>query len=341
MILLCVHNIDLALVHAGASATGGKACAGGRAKDGKAHATATPAQTPVVPQDAFIAQAVAIAPSANMSQQLAEQQMPNTRVESYRFTDLRPLLSQQLQRPPSADIAAASEVAGRCEVPDCACAVIVDGHFQAEASSLSALPEGVVVSTAASSLPTDSPQEPHQALERGGVFAHLNHATTSSRLFVHVPEGVQCHVPLHLLYISSSAGVAGTVVASSPQVLVSAGKGASIEVIEEFVGQQQGAGRYYVNAVLEAALAEGAEVSHRVVETEEDGAFHMKGTFVSQAEKSTYSLVEARLGGALTRCAKFFPPLSAVPPAAQCVCCCCQPSLFQTVHCEQETIEMH
>jgi Fe-S cluster assembly protein SufD len=265
---------------------------------------AAPAEAPAKAQDAFIAQSLSTAPSPSPSDALAQRQMPTTRTESYRFTDLSGLLSQQLQRPPAADVAATAAAAERCTISaaEGARVVVVDGIFQPEASSLSALPQGVYVGPA-NDAPEDVSTGPgSQALERGGVFAELNAATASGRVLVHVAAGVACDMPLHILYASSSAQVAGTVVASSPQVQVIAGAGARLEIVEEFIGLHEGSGRYYVNTVLEAELAEKAEMCHRVVQTEEDGAFHIMGTYVRQAAGSKYALVEACLGGALSRC---------------------------------------
>ena len=235
-----------------------------------------------------------------------EQLMPNSRVESYRFTDLTPLLQQQLQTPPATDAAAAfAAAAERCTLPaaEGSRVVFVDGVFCEAASDLSSLSDGVYVGPAASAPAAAASSSMPQAQERGGVFAALNAATASSRVVVHVAEGVHYQTPLHVVYLASSAREAGSAVASAPQLLVAAEAGAQLEIVEEFVGAQNGGqGTSYTNAVMEATLAKGAKLEHRVVESEEAGAFHIKGTYVRQDEGSEYALVEARLGGALTRC---------------------------------------
>ena len=232
--------------------------------------------------------------------------MPNSRVESYRFTDLSPLLQQQLQTPPAADAAAASAAATeRCTLPaaEGSRVVFVDGVLCEAASDLSSLSDGVYVGPAASAPAAVANSGMPQAQERGGVFAALNAATASSRVVVHVAQGVHYPTPLHVVYLASSAREAGSAVASAPQLLVVAEAGAQLEIVEEFVGAHNGGqGTSYTNAMMEATLAKGAKLKHRVVESEEAGAFHIKGTYVRQDEGSEYALVEARLGGALTRC---------------------------------------
>ena len=239
---------------------------------------------------------------------LAASQMPTTKVESYRFTDIRPLLERTLVAPEAADDAAVAAAVERCAMPDAGAAVVVmvDGTFRADLSDLASLPDGAFVGPLA-----DAPEGvracyAQQSEERGGVFAQLNTAAASGCLAVHVEADVLCTAPVHVVHVSGGAAQEGSAAASTPRVLVRAESGAQVEVLEESVPAQQGGGggRYFVNAVLEASIAEGATVKHRLVVTDAAGAFHVHSTFVTQDERSAYHLVEARLGGALTRCAQ-------------------------------------
>jgi Fe-S cluster assembly protein SufD len=262
------------------------------------------------PQDPFIVQALSAAP-ASMSiaaaalPLLAASQMPSTRVESYRFTDLSPLVSKSLLPPPApVAMAAATAAVERCSLPasDSCRVVILDGAFQPEMSTLTALPSGVYLGDADSAPTAAASCLGVQSSVHGGVFAQLNSATAGSCLVMHVPEGVHCDVPVHIVNVSSSADTAGSVVASNARFLIVADAFATVEIVEEFVGLTESRGRYFVNTVLELEVAKGAEVKHRVLVMEEAGAFHVKSTFVRQHEHSKYSLTEVRLGGDLTRC---------------------------------------
>eukprot|EP00878_Enallax_costatus_P007611 GHUV01007969.1.p1 GENE.GHUV01007969.1~~GHUV01007969.1.p1 ORF type:complete len:263 (+),score=86.50 GHUV01007969.1:108-791(+) len=53
--------------------------------------------------------------------------------------------------------------------------------------------------------------------------------------------------------------------------------------------------------VAEVVLAENAVLKHGYVNREAQNAQHFKATLVTQAESSTYELVEARVGGSITR----------------------------------------
>ena len=137
---------------------------------------------------------------------------------------------------------------------------------------------------------------------RGGVFAQLNSAGAPDAAVVDVPAGVAAAGPLHILYLSSPAdGEAGTAT-SCPRCLIRLGDGARLEVVEEFAalgGTDEGS--YFVNAVTEIELGVGAELRLTYVGDDAPRATHIKGTYVNQAEDSNFSLLEARVGGSLSR----------------------------------------
>ena len=271
------------------------------------------AQAAAAPQDAFIAQALSVSKASNSAPQaIYQRQMPNRSVESFRFTNLSPLLEQQLQAPPAEpDVAAAQRAAAQCTLSAAqhTRAVIVDGQLCAAASDLSGLPDGVYVGTSDSAPASVARRAGQLAQARGGVFAELNTASAVSRLAVHVPASTRCDLPLHIVHVSTSAHDAGAAIVTAPQAIIVCGEGASIEIVEEFVpigvpedGHAAG-GAHFCNSVAEVQLAAGAELWHKFVEADARGSFHVRGTYVDQQDSSSYALSEARLGGRLTRCA--------------------------------------
>lgn len=241
--------------------------------------------------------------------ELSSARMPTRNDESYRFTNITSLLENQVQAA-SGGVPAVGCTLSSAEASNVR---VVNGKVDAEASNFSGIPEGMFVGTVA-----DAPESARKMLgslseSSPGVFALLNAATASDVLVVHVPAGVECTVPLHVLIISSSATANGCVAMSSPRLLVVAEEGAKVEVVEEHVGQQDGQGHYFSNSVAEFVLDQKANVTHCFVETDVDGAFNVKSTFVKQEQSSSYKLVEARLGGKLTRC-------ESVPACAAAVC---------------------
>jgi len=142
---------------------------------------------------------------------------------------------------------------------------------------------------------------------RGGLlFASLNAAAARDVAVVAVGEGGTIEGPVHVVYVSSggAAGGGGPVPAAAPRLLVSLAHGAAAAVVEEFVAAPVSASPSspsFTSAVAEVDLGDGAALDHGYVEAEGRGAWHAKATLVRQAASSRYALVEARLGGALSR----------------------------------------
>ena len=136
---------------------------------------------------------------------------------------------------------------------------------------------------------------------RGGPFAVVNGALAEDALVVVLPDHARMERPLYVAHVATvAAGSDGRQLsASAPRLLVVLGRGAEAEVVEEHVSA--GSGNHAVFAVAEVLLAPGAALKHGYVQREAAGSVHFKSTLVEQAESSSYSLVEARVGGALSR----------------------------------------
>ena len=140
---------------------------------------------------------------------------------------------------------------------------------------------------------------------RGGPFAVVNGAMAEDVLVVAVPARARIERPLYVVNISTAAaaGVGGERVlsASAPRLLIALGKGAEAEVVEEYVSAVEGASDHAVFSVAEVVLDACASLRHGYVQRESPGSVHFKATLVDQGEGSAYSLVEARVGGGLSR----------------------------------------
>jgi Fe-S cluster assembly protein SufD len=302
------------------------------------------AAAPTTPNDAFISNAVDVVSGTPTIGQLREEamsrlsaaSMPTRADESFRFTNISKLLENRLLAPSAAPVSSTA--------PDCSlrCSenteiVIRNGGMDSNASNLDGLPEEMFVGSL-----SDAPAQAKSALgrlaaQRGGVFTWLNSASATDVQVCYVPAGVECPTPLHVVVFSTTASESGHAVMYSPRLLIVAEEGAKVEVIEEFAGQQMGNGNYFVNSVTEVHIAAKASVSHRLVETEAEGTFHVKSTFVQQAEGSSYELVEARLGGQLSRCvSNTTAVLQGLPELAQALQGSRQDLLFMHCSCSTE-----
>jgi Fe-S cluster assembly protein SufD len=235
----------------------------------------------------------------------AAQDLPTTRNEEWRFTDLSALtktvFSAALETAPlnTADIAqfTIEEVHNRL--------VFVDGVYAAHLSNpVSAIDaNGVVVATLAEASKThaaliDTHLGRHAAIS-DDVFATLNTSLLQETAVVIIPRGVALESPLHLLFIATQKEVM-----SSPRCLVIAEKGSAATVVEDYVVLYQPRWQeeaHFTNAVSEIALAENAHVHHIRLQREGYKAFHIGQCAVSLARDSNYQSVSVALGGRISR----------------------------------------
>eukprot|EP00897_Mesotaenium_endlicherianum_P010116 jgi/Mesen1/9132/ME000058S08633 len=233
---------------------------------------------------------------------------PTTRVEEYRFTDLKALRATSLEVAPALEKGVVEDAAthlAKHSLPEAdACRLVfVDGIYVPELSAVQDLPGSVVVG----SIRTLSGEEvsqhvaPHLGAPTGkltaqlDLFAALNGVGAADVGVVAVPAGVKLEAPVHVLYYSTGSAQAGSARVSSPRLLVVAGEGA--EVVEEYLG----GGGCFVNSVAEFVVAKRARVVHSYLQQQARDAFHIRTTAVAQDEESTYTMVEAGLGGRLSR----------------------------------------
>ncbi|GLC59202.1 hypothetical protein PLESTB_001461400 [Pleodorina starrii] len=250
--------------------------------------------------------------------------MPSTRNEDYRFTDITPLLKANVQ-PAAAGASVPSDLLAATDLPDAAVvAVVVDGVLRPELSRglTEGLPKGVYVGPLEGAPAAAVEKLGSLSNSRGGPFSVLNGSLTPGVLVVALPQGSYLPGPVYVLHVASAPSSAGgdgvdaaSASANAPRLLVHAGAGASVEVVEEYVGlsspssspseaaapsEAQG-GRYLTASVSEMFLEADAEVKHSYVQREAGGSFHFKGTLVHQEERSRYSVTEASVGAGIAR----------------------------------------
>lgn len=181
--------------------------------------------------------------------------------------------------------------------------VFVNGIYQAELSSLDALPRGVVVMEMTDALRGGEQMEivrehlAGSADHNENAFTALNTAYLASGAFVLIPKGARVEAPIHLLFLSTYGQTPGL---SSPRVLVVAGQGSEATIIESYASLQDEA-VYLTNALVEIVLEDGARLEHYKVQNESQQAFHVATTNAELGRSSTFNATTITLGAQLSR----------------------------------------
>ena len=225
---------------------------------------------------------------------------PTTALEDWKYTNVAPLAAQSFNLPDAAVPNGAEQLAAPARLRSGNELVFVNGRFAASLSSTAELPKGALVCSLDEALRCHAKLvEPHLARYAQFERPHesltaLNTAFIRDGAFICAPAGVDIAAPIHCLFVTLSSNGA---LVTHPRLLVVAGQGSRITLVEQYVG----AGAYWTNAVCEAVIAEGAALTHYKVQREGARAFHVGVVAVEQSADSQFHSYAVSLGAALAR----------------------------------------
>jgi Fe-S cluster assembly protein SufD len=130
------------------------------------------------------------------------------------------------------------------------------------------------------------------------AFVALNTALADDAAVIDVPEGALVEAPVRVTYGADRGGDSATALAVHPRVLVLAGRGARVTVIEDLRGA---AGGDFVNSVIEFDLADEAQVEHVIVTDHAPAALATGAAFARLGAGARFASRSIALGGRLMR----------------------------------------
>jgi Fe-S cluster assembly protein SufD len=208
---------------------------------------------------------------------------PTTKEELWRFTDVSAVANAEFSIATKA-----SDLTYEALSP--VVAVFENGKFSAEKSSFENLPEGVTISSI-----LDRADERIGSLAgTQSAFVASNTAYFADGLFIDVADGVTLDVPVHVIYLADLNGSAFHL-----RNFVSAGAGAKVSVIEEFIGQEDAT--YWTNAVTEVYVGDDGFVDHYKIQRESALAYHFQTLESHLGAEAVFSDHTVTLGSALGR----------------------------------------
>jgi Fe-S cluster assembly protein SufD len=223
--------------------------------------------------------------------------LPSTHDEAWRFTPLTAFANQSFQPLRTPTTLQQHDIKHLYIEEATTRLVFVDGVPAPQLSSVS-LDDRLLMGTLAALLATQTPgieQHLGQHLAfQDALFAALNTAFLKDAAVLIVPPDTALATPVHVLFISTQPEVA-----SHPRLLLVAGAGSKLTLIEDYVALHEGT--YFTNAVAELALGASAQLEHVRLQRESLQAFHMASCTVSQGTASRYHSANVALGGQISR----------------------------------------
>jgi Fe-S cluster assembly protein SufD len=177
--------------------------------------------------------------------------------------------------------------------------VFVDGNFDASASSLDGLADGLTVASIAAEIESSNALLDAHLSTIASVedqpFTALNTAFLTDGALVHASKGSAIETPVHVVYVSS--GQDGTV--TYPRSLFIAEENSQLTVVESFVGQN--GSEYLTNHVAELIAGDHAILDHYKIGLEGNDARHVSNQQSRQGRSSTLRSHSFSIGGQFVR----------------------------------------
>lgn len=226
--------------------------------------------------------------------------LPSPRVESWKYTNLQAFATQAFATlsdgPADAPLALLKQTT--IDRPSHR-VVFVDGRFAPALSNVGAVPSGVTIRSLDDAISSDEFVVARRfgalADASSNAIAALNAAHGSGGVVIALARGASLTEPVHLVFIATASDRA---IAFHPRVLIEAGEGSALTLIESHVSE---AGAYWSNPVAEIAVARDATVRHWTLQDQARDATHLALNAVSLAQGARYESVLLAIGAGLAR----------------------------------------
>jgi Fe-S cluster assembly protein SufD len=222
---------------------------------------------------------------------------PTTKLEHWRFTSVAPIAERAFAL--ATDGAAKIDKRLTAALNDNpALAVVVNGRFAPNLSSLAGLPKGVQVLGLEDALAANptlvEPYLGKLTLTQINPFTSLNTAFLRDGVVMVIAPHVVLDTPIEVVFASVAEGKASV---SHPRLLVVAGERSQVTIVERYVGS----GSAFTNSVGEVWLGAGAVIDHYKLQEEPADSFHIASMFLHSARNGNFSSTSLTFGGGLVR----------------------------------------
>ena len=224
---------------------------------------------------------------------------PHSRIEEWRFTDLKPFSRTDFFPLDEAGTLPAADIE-KYYVPesDRSRLVFVNGRFNEKYSSIGGLGRGVTVGNLAEF-------ERHDAVEtyldklvnyEDDIFVRYNSLMMEDGTFIYLEEGAKAEAPIQILNIYTDSAKAYT---ATPRMLVVAEKDSDVTIIEDHIGLAENS--YLTIPVCEVKAKEGAHIHHVRIQRDSIEALHVSRPIAYVEKNSEYHSYTITLGAKLSR----------------------------------------
>ena len=231
-----------------------------------------------------------------------ESGFPNTRVEDWKYTDVKPIAKNTFSNITESNMASDNNEIDEILIKDLDCVnlVFINGAYSEKYSDIKNISNKIVIKSMADALINDeSLLKKHLTKhinQELNSFTALNTAFIQDGAYINISANTNIDKPINITYISRDSNHP---FATHPRNLIVMGENSNATVIENYVGS--GKVNYFTNSVTETVLLQGAVLKHYKIQQEGSSAFHIASLNTSQSKDSRFESHLVSIGGALVR----------------------------------------
>ena len=231
-----------------------------------------------------------------------ESGFPNTRVEDWKYTDVKPIAKNTFSNITESNVASDNNEIDEILIKDLDCVnlVFINGAYSEKYSDIKNISSKIVIKSMADALINDeSLLKKHLTKhinQELNSFTALNTAFIQDGAYINISANTNIDKPINITYISRDSNHP---FATHPRNLIVMGENSNATVIENYVGS--GKVNYFTNSVTETVLLQGAVLKHYKIQQEGSSAFHIASLNTSQSKDSRFESYLVSIGGALVR----------------------------------------
>ena len=231
-----------------------------------------------------------------------ESGFPNTRVEDWKYTDVKPIAKNTFSNITESNMASDNNEIDEILIKglDCINLVFINGAYSEKYSDIKNISNKIVIKSMADALINDeSLLKKHLTKhinQELSSFTALNTAFIQDGAYINISANTNIDKPINITYISRDSNHP---FATHPRNLIVMGENSNATVIENYVGS--GKVNYFTNSVTETVLLQGAVLKHYKIQQEGSSAFHIASLNTSQSKDSRFESHLVSIGGALVR----------------------------------------
>ncbi len=232
----------------------------------------------------------------------ANASLPTRKLESWKYTSLKPMQALRFTHEAGEDAALCSEDLADLMIPglDCHALVFVNGQFRPQLSLLEELPDAVTITSLGGDTAGDFVPFAESFLvpdpDPAAVFDNINLSRFTDGLLIDIPAGVTVRKPLFCLYLNISSESDS---AQHYRHQIRIGEGARLTLIEQQCSE--GSAAAAVTQVSELKCDADAELSHVKIRRMHEQGYLLDTTRVCQQSSSRYNCWTFDLHGRLIR----------------------------------------